>query len=330
MQPISEILIIIAGIILAAFFSGYETAVYCLNRVRLRLRLEQGNRIARGVDSLIRNMQHLVGATLVGANVALYAATAALTVLLVNEDLQHSEAELLATIILAPVLFVFAEILPKNYSRKNADTLAYRGYRAIRFFYWLLYLPTLIVTGVGRLLSAALGKRAPQAKQGIGESEILFYISEGLATGQLSPFQSLAARNVFTLTGKTVGQVMLPIDKVAAVPETATIAHVKAIVAEKRLSRLPVYRGNPANIVGRIHVLDLPFRGADAQTVDRHMRPVLKMRRNTPIDAALTRLQAARTHMAIVTDSDQPDAPAIGIVTLKDIVEEIVGELRVW
>jgi CBS domain containing-hemolysin-like protein len=330
MDYVVILFIIVAGIVLAGFFSGYETGVYCLNRARLRLRLEQGSRSARGVDALIANMQQLVGTTLVGTNVALYAASAAVTELLVRTRIHTARPQLYATIIIAPLLFIFAEVLPKNYSRKNADDFAYRYYRAIYFFYWLLYAPTLIVTGIGRALSAVLGRRAEHERQALDESEILFYISEGLEAGQISPFQSLAARNVFALTTKALRQIMVPLERVAAVPETATIAQVKAIVAQKRLSRLPVYRDNPANVIGKIHVLELPFRGADNETVAPYVHPVIKMPEDSPIDAALTRLQAARSHMAIITATDAADAPATGIVTLKDIVEEIVGELRVW
>jgi len=330
MELIVLIIVVIAGIALSGFFEGYETAMYCLNRTRLRLRLEQGSRFARGVDALLGDMPHLVSTTLTGSNIALYITSAALTAVLLRANVSAHHAELWATLLLAPLFFLFAQILPKDYSRKNADTFAYGWYRAIQFFNWLLYAPTLLITGAGRAFSAALGGRVPPEKQLLDESEILFYISEGLEAGQISPFQGLAARNVFKLTTKTLKQIMVPLERVASVPETATVARVKAIVAEKRLSRLPVYRGSPANIVGRIHVLELPFRGADDKTIAPYVHPVVRMQEDAPIDAALTRLQAARTHMAIVAARDAPDAPATGIVTLKDIVEEIVGELRAW
>jgi CBS domain containing-hemolysin-like protein len=329
MEVLILILIVIAGIALSGFFEGYETGIYCLNRTRLRLRLEQGSRAAKGVSALLANMPRLVGTTLIGSNIALYVASSALTALFLWSGSTLRHTELLATLVLAPLFFLFAQILPKDYSRKHADTLTYRLYGAIRFFYWLLYIPTVIVSGFGKALSALIGKRAP-AKQFLDESEFLFYITEGLESGQLSPFQSLAARNVFALTTKSLKDIMVPLDRVASVPETATIAQVKAIVGEKRLSRLPVYRGEPANIIGKLHVLELPFRSADDQTVASYVHPVITVQENTPIDAALTRLQAARTHMALVTSREGAGAPATGIVTLKDIVEEIVGELRAW
>lgn len=322
--------IIAAAVLLAGFFAGYETGVYCLNRARLRLRLEQGNRAARGVDALLANMQHLVGTTLVGTNLFTYIASSAMTALLVTQNVSDTRAELIATVILAPVLFVFAEMLPKNHSRKYADIIAYRYYRVIQFFYWVFYLPTLVVTGIVRSISAATGKPPKSGNLSLDESDLLFYIAEGLESGQLSPFQNLAARNVFALTGKTLAQIMVPIDRVSSVPDTATVGQIKPIVAASRLSRLPVYHGSPDRITGKIHVLDLPFRGGDHLPVADHIRPVVTLQQDMPIDSALTRLQTARAQMAVVTASAAKDAPAIGLITLKDIVEEIVGELRVW
>ncbi len=330
MEFVLILLVISAGIVMSAFFSGYETAVYCLNRARLRLRLEHGSSAARGIDTLICNMQHLVGTTLVGTNSSTYLASAGMTVLLVTLKVPDTRAELLVTLILAPVMFVFAEMLPKNYSRKHADTFTYRYYRLILFFYWLFYVPTLIVTGIGRLLSALIGSRYAGDKFTLDKSDLLYYIAEGLESGQLSPFQDLAARNVFALTDKTLRQIMVPIDRVSCVPDTAGVGQVKPIVAEKRLSRLPIYHESPREIIGKLHVLDLPFRGSDDHPVVKYMRPVMRLPQDTPIDRALTKLQAARAQMAVVTSGEPKDAPAIGIITLKDIVEEIVGELRAW
>ena len=330
MTSLLILFVIIAGIVMSAFFSAYETGVYCLNRARLRLKLEQGDNSARGVDALLKNIHHLVGTTLVGTNLSTYLASSAMTALLALWQASESRAELLATVILAPVMFVFSEVLPKNYSRKHADTVAYRCYRVIRFFHWVFYIPMFIVTGLGRLLTAAIGGKGPDEKLSLDESDLLFYIAEGLDSGQLSPFQNLAARNVLALTNKTLKDIMAPIDRVASVPDTATVGQVKPIVGEKRLSRLPIYHERPDRIIGKLHVLDLPFRNGDDRPVMDYMRPVIRLPHDTRIDAALTKLQAARAQMAVVTAGKEKDSPAIGIITLKDIVEEIVGELRVW
>jgi len=272
--------VIIAGIVMSAFFSAYETGVYCLNRARLRLKLEQGDNSARGVDALLKNIHHLVGTTLVGTNLSTYLASSAMTALLALWQASESRAELL--------------------------------------------------TGLGRLLTAAIGGKGPDEKLSLDESDLLFYIAEGLDSGQLSPFQNLAARNVLALTNKTLKDIMAPIDRVASVPDTATVGQVKPIVGEKRLSRLPIYHERPDRIIGKLHVLDLPFRNGDDRPVMDYMRPVIRLPHDTRIDAALTKLQAARAQMAVVTAGKEKDSPAIGIITLKDIVEEIVGELRVW
>jgi len=321
--------LLLLGLLGSAFFSGYETGVYCLNRHRLRLRVARRDRAAMLVQRLVGSPRRLIASILLGTNISVYLSTVALTSYLARQTATRERADLIATVILAPAFFVFAEIIPKNFFRVRADTLVVRYRWPAAMAHVILTVPAAILSAVGTFIGSVGARKSPPAGSG-GRSDLLYHISEARERGYLSRFQDKAVVNVLQLSEKKLRDVMIPIDQVVTAPDTATVGDVRKMLKSRCFSRVPVYSGERDRVTGFLHILDMPLRGGDRPVKDL-LRPPFFLAADTPLHAALGAMQSGRRHMVIVADSIGAARPAtLGIVTLKDIVEEIVGELDAW
>ncbi len=319
--------VVLLGLLLSGFFSGYETGVYCLNRFRLRLRASRGEGAAIFVQRLTARPHHIIASILLGTNISVYAATAALTGLLARQT-GSAHPDVIATVILAPLCFAFGEVIPKNMFRRNADWLVMKYRWPAAAAHAVLSLPAAILSFVGAYIGS-LGSRRTAGEE--GEQDPLYHISEARERGFLSGFQDRAAENILKLSEKKLRDVMLPIGKATTAAETATVGEIRRLMAKRCFSRVPVYSGAKNNPVGFVHILDLPLRGGDDDPVKDKIRPPFFLPADTALHTALGTMQSGRRHMVMVTErSDSGESRSIGIVTLKDIIEEIVGELAVW
>jgi putative hemolysin len=319
----------IAGVVLSAFFSGTETGVYCLNRVRLRVAAEHGEGAARRLERLMRRPEDLVIMSLLGTCVMDYVIAAALSALLLLTVTEHY-AELYATAIATPLIFVFGGILPKDWFRRQSNRLMTRlswaieaGVRLARAtgLVWLL-----------RSLSSRLIRVVdPEADAAEGDwlsprSRTLHLLREGAARGGLTHFQRDLIERVLNLSEVRVRDVMIPRARIAAAPLDLRRDEFLRIARMAHFSRLPAYRDDPRRMVGIVNVYDV-LTDRDRRPVAAHVRAPLVLAPQITVAAALLRLQRERHAMAIVADAG---GHCIGILTMKDLVEEIVGDLEVW
>jgi CBS domain containing-hemolysin-like protein len=319
----------LVALVLGAFFSGTETGVYCVNRVRLHVDAEQGHPAARRLERLLRRPEDVVITALLGTSVVDYVATAALTALLLTTVSEHV-AEVYATAIAAPLIFVFAGIVPKEWFRRRSNVLMAR-----LSWFVLACLRLAQVTGVVWLLrglSHALIRRIdPQHDIAAGDwlsprARTLHLVREGVARGGLTHLQRDLIERVLNLSDVRAGNVMIPRPRVAAAPLHLSRDEFLRIARMAHFSRLPVYRDDPRQIIGIVNVYDV-LTDRDRQPVAAHVRPPLVISPQVSVAAALPRLQRARQAMAIVEDGA---GHCLGILTVKDLVEEIVGDLEVW
>ncbi len=322
--------LLLLGLLGSAFFSGYETGVYCLNRHRLRLRVARRDRAAMLVQRLVGSPRRLIASILLGTNISVYLSTVALTSYLVRQTATRERADLIATVILAPAFFVFAEIIPKNFFRVRADTLVVRYRWPAALAHVILAVPAAILSAIGTFIGS-IGTKKPPSPETVGRSDLLYHISEARERGYLSRFQDKAVVNVLQLSEKKLRDVMIPIDQAVTASDTATVGDVRKMLKSRCFSRVPAYSGERDRVTGFLHILDMPLRGGDDRPVKDLLRPPFFLAADTPLHAALGAMQSGRRHMVIVADSIGAAPPVtLGIVTLKDIVEEIVGELDAW
>ncbi len=311
---------LLSGIVLAGYFSGVETGAYVLNKLRLRMRVEEGNTAARILEKLLREPQVFIVALLIGTNASIYLATVAMAQIGALRGWRHPNAA--ATLVLAPVLLVFAEAAPKNIFRRNATPLLLKAARATM---WIL-LPVWPVARVLTRLISVRGRRATNwGEHFFSRQRLKFLFIESAEEGVLTPYQNIIAHNILSLRDLQVKSVMIPIARVVAVPEGAGKEHVLQLVKRYKYSRFPVCRGHKREVVGIFNVLDL--LGEGEFSLERYLRKAPTLSPWDTVGSALFGLRQAKQPMGIVADNA---GRALGLVTVKDLVEEIVGELGEW
>lgn len=318
----------VGGVLLSAVVSAVETGSYTLNRVRLRVRSEQGGADARRLERLLLNHEDLLLMVLIGNTIADYVCTACVTALLLYAAIAAGQAELYATAIVTPALLVLGGIIPKDWFRRDADRLMYPLARplawAVRLarltgLLWLIRLITRAVTRRFRTEAAAEEMSLPRAG-------ILRMLHEGAALGGLTAFQRDVIERVMRLSSVRVGNVMIPRARAALVAADLPREEFLRIVRMAHFSRLPAYAGDPRKVIGVVNVYDVLTDG-ERRSIAEHVRPAFVLAPQTNVAAGLLRMQRARQTMAIVQDSA---GNCLGILTLKDLVEEVVGDLEVW
>ncbi len=314
---------ILAGIALCVlaegFFSGSETAFYTVNRLRLRSRVEAGWPGAVTLQRLLDRANITIMTTLIGTNTMVYAASALATELL--RERRH--AGLLATLIMAPIAFLFGEMIPKDIYRRRADTLMYRLARPIDICR-ILVSPILLVL---RGLVAIVTHPVPAEQRGtaLSRAALREWIAEGTREGVLSGYQQALAGNVMDLLQKKVSSVMIPLSKTVTVPATLSGSELRQALLPPGHSRLPVVDPQSKTIIGILHVLDYICAQSPNPSARALAHEAVHVKHSDGVTAVLVALQRRRQHVAIVDDDR---AKPVGIVTVKDLVEEIVGELR--
>ncbi len=319
----------LVAVVLSGLSSGAETGVYCLDRVRLRVASEQGEPAARRLEELMRRPEDVVITTLLGTNVADYVTTACVTALLLNAAVAASLVEIYATAIVTPIILVFGGIIPKDWFRRESNHLLAR-------LSWplLLGLRAARATGlVGLLRGLTHGLlRWIDPEQVVPEGDLLprtrtlHLLREGAARGGLTVLQRDLIERVLNLSGVRVADVMIRRARAAIVPRDIPRDDFVRLARMAHFSRWPVHDGDPRRIVGIVNVYDVLTDRA-GQPVAAHVRPPVRLAEHLRVSAALVTLQRGRETMAIVEDRA---GHCVGILTLKDLVEEVVGDLEAW
>jgi len=317
--------VLAACVATAGVLAGMETGIYVLNRIRLDLRCEAGGAAARKLRSMLDRPNHLLAVLLVGNNIAVYWATFAISALLVLAG-HGGGVELKTLAIAAPLMLVFGESVPKNVFQRLAESLTYR-------LAWLLAAIDILLTSLGlvplvrwvsQLLFDALGikqaQRRPPGREGLAA-----VMAEGHASGALTHIQSVMADRVMNIADVRLKDVMIPMARVHAAAAGADCTQLLALIAEVNHSRLPVVDA-AGRVTGILDVLDVLTCRGPALPADR-IRVPLVLSSEQGVTDALYEMQRRNAHMAVVAAAY---GSHLGIVTIKDLVEEIVGELEAW
>ena len=314
--------LLLVSMLASLVFSGSETGAYCLNRARQRLRVAEGHGRALLVDRLTRDMTRYVAVLLIGNNIA--NSTTSITATLVCEQLRLPHPELVATALLVPLVFVSCELVPKELFRRHADSLTYRVAPFIAVCAWLFAPAAWLLRGVHYLL-AALGLETEESGGRLQAQErVRAAITASREDGAVTAYQATMAQNVFALHARTVRQVMVPLAKVVGLEAGAGLEEARERVRLAGRTRLPVHRDRSDNVVGLLSSWDLLFEERPGLTIRNYIEPAFALPPGEKVATALLRMRQARAKMAIVREGER----ALGLVTLKDLVEEITGELR--
>ncbi len=312
-----------AAMCAAAVNSGFEVGIYSLSRVRLRYRLETGHPSASALNALLARPEQLISAILVAQNTAVYFVTAVVASLI--ERAGAHWAKTWASLALSVTFFIFVEALPKNVFRHSADVLVYPLSRLYGYVLIVLKPAVLFLRGVAHLVMG-FGAKGAQFDPVFTRERLAFYLHEGHSEGVLSRYQVQLTHNILRGEQITVERAMIPIADVVAVEEGAGWTQVRDLARVKGFSRYPVYRQAKDEIVGVLNIYDCPFVKSGESDLGCAVRPPVSFNGETHVTDALRIMREARQPMGVVVSEER----AVGIVTVKDCVEEIVGELYEW
>ena len=318
-------------VILSAFFSAAETAYIAVNRQRLKYQEEAGDRKAGVIYRIASNSDRLLGVILFGVNVAEIAAAGLITSLVISHSApEHKEiAAVAGSVVFSFIVLIFCELTPKTIAAAHPDELSRSLLPPVRFFI-VVFSPfarfaTWMSNGLVRLagFDAAVSPFQPGASQ----EEIKAMIADA-GEASVPSMKKHILHNVFEIDTTQIREVMIPRGEVTAIDIGADISDILEVVSKTNYSRVPVYRKNFDNLLGVLHVKDLlQYLQKKDDDIDilALLRPVHFVPDSARLDMVLRQLQAMRLHMAIVVDEFGGVA---GIVTLEDLIEEIVGEIR--
>ena len=311
------------AVLVTAVLSAAEMAFIAANRVRLRHLAETGDATAARYLEAFRRPERMLSTAMMGVTIAHIAASSFATWALI--PIAGGWTAFVVTITLVPVMLVFGEVIPKTAARERATAL-------IRRLFPVLELATMILApvtwGARALVGAALravGLRSATTRQFVSREELKLLLQLEPTEADVTSTEAEMIDKIFELGDTAVREIMVPLVDVAALPEDATPDDAIRLIQERGFSRIPVYADRELNMVGVVAAMDLLRRGAEASDLKSLMRPATYAPETKRIDELLTEMQKGRIQLAIVVDEY---GGAVGIVTIEDIVEQIVGEIQ--
>ena len=312
-----------ACLVLTIFFSAAEMAFISANRLRLRHLAEEGSTVAARYLAAFRQPGRIMATATIGITVAHIIASSTTTFALLPT--LGGAAPLVATAILTPVMLVIGQIIPKAIARERATRLILWLFRPLT---WAAVLLAPFVAFSNRVVMAAFGLFgvAPvTTRHFVSREELKALLQTQPGEADVTTQEAEMIDKIFDLGDTTVREVMVPLVEVAMLPDTARPADAIDLIQRRGFSRLPVYHERETNLVGVVAAMDLLSRGLDAPTLDALMRQPYYVPETKRIDDLLREMQRSRNHMAVVVDEY---GGSTGVVTLEDILEEIVGEIQ--
>lgn len=315
-------IIIIVFLFLEGFLSGSEIALVAADRKRLNYLASSKSRIARLTHRILQEPSLFLSTTLVGSNLAEVANVALVTSVLIS--LYGSKGDVYAFLLLTPLILIYGEILPKTLFQQKADRWATK----IIPFIWVLsiFLFPLVwfMSWSTRFVLGLFGVKREKGPFVSREELQLLLLIEG-EPSDMKPMEKDMIHRIFRFSGTKVREVMIPLVQVVALEENSSVEEAIFLTHQENYSRYPVFRERVDNIVGILHSFDLLLAQGKEQTIKPFVRPISFFPETKPIDELLLELQQNQEAMAAVVDEY---GGAVGIVTVEDILEEVVGEIE--
>ena len=305
---------------MSAYFSATETAFSALNKIRLKTMAEDGNKKAERAYKLSENYDSLLSSILIGNNVVNILASSLTTILFIgliknNESL----ATTLSTVILTIVILIFGEISPKSIAKESPERFAMFSAPIIGVLMTLFKPLNFLFKQWKKLLSKIFKS---EEEVGITEEELISIIEEAEEDGNLEKNETELIRSAIEFNELEVGDIFTPRIDIVAIKKSASFDEIREVFKSTGYSRLPVYVDDLDNIIGILNYKD--FFTKDFTSIDSIMKEVHYVTKSRNVNELLTELQAKKLHLAVVADEYGSTA---GIVTLEDIIEEIVGDI---
>ena len=308
----------------SAFFSGTETALMSLNKYRLRHRARSGHRGSRLAEKLLERPDRLIGLILFGNNLVNFSAAALVSV--VSLRLGGTPAVALGTFIFTVIVLIFAEVMPKTWAALHPEALAlpasYIYYPLMKVAYPFVWLINLIANGLLRIFGVKAEKAADQ-QLNIDELRTLVDESQSI----LPRKRQKMLMSILELEDISVDDIMVPHNEIVGIDLDDKWSEILKAIAGSEFTRLPVYRDGLDNVLGVLHLKRLVQSGSldklSSEDIEKLIDLPYFVPEGTPLNSQLVQFQRSRQRTALVVD-EYGDIQ--GLVTLEDLLEEIVGE----
>lgn len=324
MEYLITIIILLLCLASEAFFSGSEIAIISSDKIRLKNKSEEGLRSAKLVENMLEKPEYLLGTTLVGTNLSVVINTAVVTSTMIY--LFGARGEVYSLIIMSLLVLNFGEILPKTIFQHYADNLSLRVIYPIRFMSYLFYPVVFILTRISSFIIKLTRGEVSSKNPFVTKEELEHIVRTGIKKGSdIKGEEKKMIKKIFSFSDTTVKETMVPLVDIVALRETSLVEDIVNIAGEFGYSRIPIYREKIYNIIGIINVYDVLSLPKEEKKISNIIRPVYYVPESKRIDNLLREFQRKGLQIAVVVDEY---GGTMGIVTLEDLLEEIVGEIH--
>ena len=311
-------------LLLSGFFSASETAYSSSSKIRLRTMQADGDKKAGRALKLLDRYDDLLSTVLIGNNIVNIAMTTLATMFFLQLIMSNEAlANVISTIVTTVVVLIFGEITPKTLARTSPEKVAKAFYPFVISCYYILFPLNMVFKGWKKLLMKIFKLGSTKS---ITEEELVTIVEEAEIEGEIGAHESRLIKNAIEFDELEIKDIMVPRVSITAIEDNETADGVADIFRESGYSRLPVYHDSIDSIIGVLNDKDFNkvYYTSEDKNYIKVVQPAISVAPSMKIDVVLRMLQRAKTHMAIVVDEFGGTA---GLVTLEDILEELVGEI---
>ena len=340
---LTNIMIIAILIALTAFFVSSEFAMIRVRTTRIEQLISEGNRKATKAKKILMNLDGYLSATQVGITITSLilgwlgepTIQKMLNPLFNKIELQGSLKHIISFILAFAIITFFnvviGELSPKTFAIQKAEQVILSFASPLIWFYRIMYPFIWILNHSSRAVTGMFGLK-PSSELDVShtEEELRMILSESYKSGEINQSEFSYVNNIFEFDNRIAKEIMVPRTEIIALTKDMTMEEIFDIIKEERYTRYPVTEGDKDNILGIVNVKEvltdcMQHKCEGDQPLVPYIKPVIHVIENIPIQELLVRLQKSRSHMAILSDEYGGTA---GLVTVEDILEEIVGEIR--
>ncbi len=318
-----ELIVLFLLLVFSAFFSSAETALSSLGKVKLRALEEEGRKHAKTLNKVMNNYDRVITTILIGNNIVNLSASSLATTLTIR--IWGNVYISLATGILTFLVLIFGEIVPKTWARRNCEKLSLSFAPIIRMLMIVMYPVVFLIENVAKFFLFILGQSKDNGNT-ITETELRTYVDVSHEEGVIESDEKKFINNVFDFSDSNVKDIMIPRIDMISISEDASYKDVMKVFRESMYTRLPVYREEIENIIGFINIKDL-IRSKDpsAFAVGKFLREAYYTYEFKKTNDLLIEMRDSSQNLAFVLNEY---GETVGMVTLEDLLEEIVGQIR--
>jgi putative hemolysin len=316
------ICIVFLCVLFEGFFSGTETAMVSLDRARIKALAEKGSKREAQVDAVLHSPERFFSTTLLGTNICVVLGNAIVTFLIISY--LGEQYKYITIIIMTPIILILGEIVPKTVYRYRAEQIAQYLVYPLRVVSIIFYPFVAVLSWVTGLFVRLFGMEGAHLMPHATREDLENYLAIWNRDNGLRTAEKKIVERIFDFTETEVEDIMIPLINIAALEIEDSIDEAISLAQKTGYSRIPVYSEEAYNIVGIVHSFDLLTAKQKTHTLRDIMRPAPYVPNTAPVDELLKQLRTEGNSIAVVVNEY---GGTIGIVTIEDILEEVVGEI---